>query len=153
MYIVQRCCVRLTLSIFFSICAMSARTSSSSMISTSRMGSTVPSTWMMLSSSKHRTTCTMASVWRMLARNLFPSPAPSDAPFTMPAMSTNSICEVSCKSIVMCLMENWRKLTMAGTTLTDLLMTPSLSSLESGTCTKPTFGSAVGVTEYPGGKL
>ena len=31
----------------------------------------------------------MASHSRMLARNLLPSPAPSDAPFTMPAMSTN----------------------------------------------------------------
>ena len=39
----------------------SAKISSSLMVSMSRAGSTVPSTWMMFSSSKQRTTCTMAS--------------------------------------------------------------------------------------------
>ena len=40
-------------------------------------------------SSKTRTTWQIAFASRMLARNLLPSPAPSDAPLTMPAMSTN----------------------------------------------------------------
>ena len=38
--------------------------------------------------SKTRTTWQMASLSRMAARNLLPRPSPSDAPFTMPAMST-----------------------------------------------------------------
>mmetsp|Transcript_27306 Transcript_27306/g.37624 ORF Transcript_27306/g.37624 Transcript_27306/m.37624 type:complete len:101 (+) Transcript_27306:906-1208(+) len=59
----------------------------------------------------------------MFVRNLFPNPAPSEAPLTMPAMSTNSI--------------------TAGTTLTDLFITPSLSKRESGTFTNPIFGSIV----------
>ena len=49
-----------------------------------------PSTWMTFSSSKQRTTWTMAAHSRMLARNLLPRPSPLDAPFTRPAMSTNS---------------------------------------------------------------
>src|SRR5260221_6179527 len=44
----------------------------------------------MLSLSKQRTTCAMASTSRMLARNWLPSPSPLLAPFTKPAMSTNS---------------------------------------------------------------
>lgn len=78
---------------------------------------------MISGSSKQRTTCTIASVERMFARNLLPSPAPSLAPLTMPAMSTNSITE--------------------GCFLTDLLIVTSLSSLESGTLTMPTLGSMV----------
>jgi uncharacterized protein (TIGR03437 family) len=74
----------------FSSDAMSARISSELMISMSRIGSTVPSSWMMSSFSKQRTTWTMASVSRMLARNWLPRPAPSEAPLTRPAMSTNS---------------------------------------------------------------
>ena len=68
----------------------SAIMSSRSMMSISRTGSVEPSTWITFSSSKHRTTWTMAAHSRMLARNLFPSPSPLDAPFTRPAMSTNS---------------------------------------------------------------
>ena len=45
---------------------------------------------MTLSSSKQRTTWTIASVSRMLARNWLPRPSPFDAPATRPAMSTNS---------------------------------------------------------------
>ena len=46
---------------------------------------------MTLSSSKQRTTWTMASVSRMLARNWLPRPSPLEAPSTRPAMSTNSM--------------------------------------------------------------
>ncbi len=41
---------------------------------------------MMSSFSKQRTTWTMASTSRMLARNLFPRPAPVEAPSTRPAI-------------------------------------------------------------------
>ena len=69
---------------------MSASASSVSMISMSRSGSTLPETCTTLSSAKQRTTCTMASVSRMLARNWLPRPSPFEAPATRPAMSTNS---------------------------------------------------------------
>ena len=58
-------------------------------VSTSASGSTRPSTWTTSSSSNTRTTWQIASASRMLARNLLPSPAPSLAPLTIPAMSTN----------------------------------------------------------------
>ena len=51
-------------------------------------GSTCPSTCTTSGSSNTRTTWQIASDSRMFARNLLPSPAPSDAPLTMPAMST-----------------------------------------------------------------
>ena len=69
----------------------SAMMSSMSMMPMSRRGSVEPSTWMTFSSSKQRTTWTMASHSRMLARNLLPRPSPLLAPFTRPAMSTNSM--------------------------------------------------------------
>ena len=56
----------------------------------SELGETLPSTCTTSPSSKARTTWQMASASRMLARNLLPSPSPSDAPRTMPAMSTKS---------------------------------------------------------------
>jgi hypothetical protein len=59
----------------------------------------------------------------MFARNLFPSPAPSDAPFTMPAMSTND--------------------TTAGTIFADENMSASFCRRASGSGTTPTFGSIV----------
>ena len=65
--------------------------SSRSIVSMSRAGSMEPSTWIMSSFSKQRTTWTTASTSRMLERNLLPRPSPLDAPFTRPAMSTNSI--------------------------------------------------------------
>mmetsp|Transcript_24976 Transcript_24976/g.57716 ORF Transcript_24976/g.57716 Transcript_24976/m.57716 type:complete len:299 (-) Transcript_24976:19-915(-) len=74
----------------FSAWARSARASSRLMTSASRTGSTEPSTWITFSSSKHRTTWTMASHCRMFPRNLLPRPSPEAAPFTRPAMSTNS---------------------------------------------------------------
>ena len=49
-----------------------------------------PATCTMSSLTKQRTTCAMASVSRMCARNLLPRPSPFDAPATRPAMSTNS---------------------------------------------------------------
>ena len=56
----------------------------------SEMGSILPATWTTLSSAKQRTTCAIASVSRIVARNWLPSPSPFDAPATSPAMSTNS---------------------------------------------------------------
>jgi hypothetical protein len=65
----------------------------------------------------------MASASRMLARNLLPSPAPSLAPATMPAISTND--------------------TVAGTTLSEENISASRSSRESRSGTTPTLGSIV----------
>ena len=103
--------------------SMSAMISSKSMISMSRAGSQLPSTWTMFSSSKQRTTWTMASVSRMFAKNLLPKPSPLEAPFTRPAMSTNSI--------------------TAGVVFFGWYISASLSSRLSGTVTMPTLGSMV----------
>jgi hypothetical protein len=51
----------------------------------------LPSTWIMSSSSKQRTTCKTASTSLMCDKNALPLPAPVLAPLTRPAMSTNSI--------------------------------------------------------------
>ena len=56
----------------------------------SRRGSMEPSTWVMFSSSKQRTTSTMAAHSRMLPRNWLPRPSPLLAPRTRPAMSMKS---------------------------------------------------------------
>ena len=53
-------------------------------------GRSCPATCTMSSFTKQRTTCAIASVSRMCARNLLPSPSPFEAPATRPAMSTNS---------------------------------------------------------------
>lgn len=82
-----------------------------------------PSTWCTSLSSKARTTWQIASASRMLARNLLPSPSPSDAPRTMPAMST--------------------KLTVAGRILAEPKISASRSSRSSGSGTTPTLGSIV----------
>ncbi len=82
-----------------------------------------PSTCTTSGSSNTRTTWQMASDSRMLARNLLPSPAPSEAPFTMPAMSTNE--------------------TTAGTTLAEANISASTASRGSGSGTTPTLGSMV----------
>ena len=66
----------------------SASTSSVLTVAMSSPGWTRPSTWITSSSSKARTTWQTASVSRMAARNWLPSPSPSEAPRTMPAMST-----------------------------------------------------------------
>ena len=81
----------LTLSNLFSIWDKSAKINSKEITSTSLNGSTFPSTWIISSSTKQRTTCTIASVIRIFIKNLLPRPAPSEAPFTIPAISTNSI--------------------------------------------------------------
>lgn len=77
----------------------------------------------MLSSSKQRSTCRIASVSRILARNLLPSPSPFDAPFTSPAMSTIS--------------------TVAGTMLLGLQISTRRVRRSSGTEITPTLGSIV----------
>ena len=65
----------------------------------------------------------IASLSRMFARNLLPSPAPSLAPLTMPAMSTKS--------------------TVAGMIFCEPKSSASFGSRSSGTPTTPTFGSIV----------
>ena len=65
----------------------------------------------------------MASTSRIFERNLFPRPSPSEAPFTRPAISTNS--------------------TTAGIVFAELLKAESFPSLSSGTGTTPTDGSIV----------
>ena len=77
--------------ILLSRISISEKISSRLIVSISRAGSMEPSTWIILVSSKQRTTCTIASTSRILARNWFPSPSPLLAPFTSPAISTNSI--------------------------------------------------------------
>ena len=89
----------------------------------SRTGSTVVSTWVMLSSSKQRSTWRIASVSRILARNLLPRPSPFEAPFTRPAISTIS--------------------TVAGTVDLGLHISTSFVRRSSGTEITPTLGSMV----------
>ena len=92
-------------------------------VSMSACGSTLPSTWITSSSANTRTTWQIASASRMFARNLLPSPAPSLAPLTMPAMSTND--------------------TVAGTIRAEEKSLASASSRGSGSGTTPTLGSMV----------
>ena len=93
------------------------------MISMSAAGETRPSGWMTLSSLWQRTTCSSASVSRMLARNLLPSPSPSCAPLTSPAMSWNSI--------------------VSGTMFEAPIVFATASSRSSATGTTATLGSIV----------
>ncbi|CCY38328.1 putative uncharacterized protein [Tannerella sp. CAG:118] len=93
------------------------------MISLSLTGLTLPSTCVILSSSKHLSTCNIASVSRILARNLFPNPSPLLAPFTKPAMSTIS--------------------TVVGIMRWGFTSSASLLSRLSGTVITPTLGSIV----------
>ena len=65
----------------------------------------------------------IASASRMLARNLLPSPSPSLAPLTMPAMSTND--------------------TVAGRIFSLPKISASRPSRGSGSGTTPTLGSIV----------
>src|SRR5881397_2267034 len=103
--------------------ARSASASSLVTTSWSRTGSTGPMTCTTSGSSKQRITCTTASTSRMWERNWLPSPSPWEAPFTSPAMSTNS--------------------TTAGTFFLGWTSWNSRSSRGSGTATTPTFGSTV----------
>ena len=107
----------------FSTWERSARPSSRLITSASRAGPTEPLTWITSSFSKQRTTCTIASTSRMLARNLLPRPSPWLAPFTSPAISTNST-----RVAMISLLE---------------LSAASWSSRGSGTETTPEFGSIV----------
>ena len=109
--------------ILLSNISTSEKINSRLIVSISLIGSTLPSTWITLVSSKHLTTCTIASTSRMLARNWFPKPSPFEAPFTSPAISTNSI--------------------TAGIVFAELYIAVNLSNLSSGTETTPTFGSIV----------
>ena len=77
--------------ILLSRISRSEKISSRLIVSISLSGSILPSTCTILLFSKQRTTCTIASTSRIFARNWFPSPSPFDAPFTSPAISTNSI--------------------------------------------------------------
>ena len=102
---------------------MSASTSSVAMVSMSPAGSTFPSTCTTSGSSKARVTMQIASASRMLARNWLPSPSPSLAPRTIPAMSTKD--------------------TVAGTTRSELSSRARTPRRSSGSGTIPTLGSMV----------
>ena len=87
------------------------------------MGSTLPSTWTILSLSKQRNTCMMAWHSRILPKNWLPKPSPSLAPLTKPAISTIS--------------------TVAGSTRSGFTRASSFSKRGSGTFTTPKLGSIV----------
>jgi hypothetical protein len=97
--------------------------SSVSIVSMSAIGSTRPSGWTTLESSWARTTWTIASVSRMLAKNWLPSPSPRCAPATRPAMSWNAI--------------------VSGTTLEARTIAATSSRRSSRTGTIATLGSIV----------
>ena len=101
----------------------SARANSVLMVSISLNGSILPATCTMSSFSKQRTTWPMASVSRMLARNLLPKPSPLLAPATKPAISTNSM--------------------VVGNTRSGLTISAKASKRGSGIGTTPVFGSMV----------
>ena len=103
--------------------SMSESTNSRLMVSISRAGPISPLTCTISPSLKQRTTWMMASTSRIWERNLLPRPSPWEAPFTSPAISTNSM--------------------TAGVTLSGEYISHSLSSRGSGTGTMPTFGSMV----------
>ena len=103
--------------------SISANINSKLIVSISLIGFTFPSTCTTFESSKHLTTSTIASVSLICDKNLFPNPSPLLAPFTRPAMSTNSI--------------------TACVVFSGLYISVNLSSLSSGTATTPTFGSIV----------
>ena len=107
----------------FSTVCRSARISSVWIVEMSLAGLTSPSTWVTSSSRKTRVTWQIAADSRMWDRNLLPSPSPSEAPRTMPAMSTNS--------------------TVAGRIFADANTSASRGSRSSGTPTTPTLGSMV----------
>mmetsp|Transcript_125202 Transcript_125202/g.297108 ORF Transcript_125202/g.297108 Transcript_125202/m.297108 type:complete len:241 (+) Transcript_125202:663-1385(+) len=113
----------------FSHCSASAKINSKLIVSISRTGSTVSSTCVTFSSSKHRMTCTMASTFRMLARNWLPRPSPFEAPLTRPAISTYSII-------------SWM-------VFSDFARLASFSSRSSGTLALPMLGSMVQKGKLP----
>ena len=70
---------------------MSEKISSKFIVSISLTGSMLPSTCTTFVSSKHLTTWIILSTSLIWDKNLLPSPSPLLAPFTKPAISTNSI--------------------------------------------------------------
>jgi len=92
-------------------------------VSMSSLGSMRPSTCTTSGSEKARTTWQTACDSRILARNLLPSPSPSLAPRTMPAMSV--------------------KETVAGRIRSLVKMPARTASRGSGSPTTPTLGSIV----------
>ena len=78
------------LSILLFIISKSDIASSRFTVSISRIGSISPSTCIILPSSKHLTTSTIASTSLICDKNLLPNPSPFEAPFTRPAISVNS---------------------------------------------------------------
>lgn len=107
----------------------SAMISSALMTSRSLFGSILPSTWCTFSSSNTRTTCSIASTSRILARNLFPRPSHWLAHLTSPAISTNS--------------------TVAGTIFLPSTVSLIFSSRSSATFTIPVLGSIVQNGKFP----
>ncbi len=101
----------------------SARIISVWMVEMSLAGLTSPSTCVTSSSRNTRVTWQIAADSRMCERNLLPRPSPSEAPRTMPAMSTNS--------------------TVAGSCLAEPKTSASFARRGSGTPTTPTLGSIV----------
>ena len=92
-------------------------------VSMSSLGETRPSTCTTFSSVKTRITWQIASASRMVARNLLPSPSPTLAPLTIPAMSTKS--------------------TVAGMSFCESNTLASPAIRTSGTPTTPMLGSMV----------
>ena len=86
-------------------------------------GERLLSTWVISESSKHLTTWTSASTSARFDKNLLPRPSPLLAPFTSPAISTNS---------------NWLDIIEEDSDILAIV-----SSLGSLTATFPTFGSIV----------
>ena len=82
-----------------------------------------PSTCVISGLSNNLTTCTIASTFLICDKNWLPNPSPELAPFTKPAISTNSI----------------RVLIIFSVSIKLLIF----SSLLSGTWTMPTLGSIV----------
>ena len=114
---------RVTFSRRFSTVSRSFSCSSISIVSLSRMGSTLPSTCTILSFSKQRNTWIIALHSRIFPKNWLPKPSPLLAPFTRPAMSTIS--------------------TVAGNTRSGFTRVSSFSKRGSGTFTTPKLGSIV----------
>ena len=102
---------------------MSDNISSVSITFISFKGSISSLTWDMFLSSKHLTTWIIASTFWRLPKNLLPNPSPLLAPFTSPAISTNS---------------NWLKIVFLDLDIWDIMF-----SLLSSNATLPIFGSIV----------
>ena len=111
------------LSNFLSTDSISFNCNSVSITSLSKIGSTPPATCTTLGSSKHLMTWITASTSLILPKNLLPKPSPLLAPFTNPAISTNSI--------------------TVGTTFCGFTRPSKICNRLSGTVTTPTLGSMV----------